>query len=141
MPPSSTTWRSIELFVNKFERSIYEDYVSFGAGDEDKVFELYTKSKQWLMEGGFNLRKFVTNCSYLHERIDRLECSSAAHKPTCHTSTSLEDESYVKRTLGDSQGNLEGLKVLGVLEPHRRHSCVRQSPHLQVSHRDGAYKM
>ena len=109
-------YRTVDhIFVDKFERSIYVDDVSFGADDEDKAFELYTKSKQWLMEGGFNLRKFVTNCSYLQERIDRLECTSAvAHKPTCHTSATLEDESYVKHTLGDSQGNLEGFKVLGV---------------------------
>ena len=82
--------------------------------DEDNAFELYTRSKQWLMEGGFNLRKFVTNCSNLQERIDHLECSAVTHKPTCLTSAILEDESYVKRTLGDSQGNLEGFKVLGV---------------------------
>ena len=103
-----------DIFVDKFERSIYVDDITFGTDDEDKAFELYTRSKQWLMEGGFNLRKFVTNCSNLQERIDRLECSAVTHKPTCLTSATLEDESYVRRTLGDSQGNLEGFKVLGV---------------------------
>ena len=105
-------YRAVDpTFVDKFERSIYVDDVTFGAGNEDKAFELYTKSKQWLMEDGFNLRKFVTNCSNLQERIDCLECSSVTQKPTCAT---LEDESYVKHTLGDGQGNLEGFKVLGV---------------------------
>ena len=65
------------------------------------------------MEGGFNLR-ICNQLFNLQERINCLECSAVTHKPTRCIPATLEDESYVKRTLGDSQGNLEGFKVLDV---------------------------
>ena len=51
-------------FVETFLRSIYVDDVSYGTDDADSAYELYKKSKQILAEGGFNLRKFVTNSVY-----------------------------------------------------------------------------
>jgi len=51
----------------------YVDDVSFGADDDDNAYKLYVKSKQILREGGFNLRKFVTNSTWLQQRIDETE--------------------------------------------------------------------
>ena len=57
-------------FVQTFLRSVYVDDVSFGAEDDNSTYELYLKSKNVLAEGGFNLRKFITNSADLHKRID-----------------------------------------------------------------------
>lgn len=47
--------------VKIFTGSIYVDDVTYGASDDDAAFELYVKSKKVLAEGGFNLRKFISN--------------------------------------------------------------------------------
>ena len=60
-------------FVEKFLRSIYVDDVSYGADDPDSAYELYERSKQTLAEGGFNLRKFVSNSTLLSQRIQQKE--------------------------------------------------------------------
>ena len=57
-------------FVKTFARSIYVDDVTYGASDDDAAFELYVKSKKVLAEGGFNLRKFVSNSQSLQRRIE-----------------------------------------------------------------------
>ena len=44
-------------FVQKFTRSIYVDDVTFGADDEESVYELFVKAKNKLSDGGFNLSK------------------------------------------------------------------------------------
>ena len=53
------------LFVDKFLSSIYVDDVSFRPDQVDSTYELYLKSKLWLAEAGFNLRKFITNSDEL----------------------------------------------------------------------------
>ena len=60
-------------FVNKFMHSIYVDDVAFGGDSTNEVFELYLKTKSRLAEGGFNLRKFVSNDRGLQEKIERQE--------------------------------------------------------------------
>ena len=52
-----------------FLKSIYVDDVSYGADDEDAAFKLYMKSEEILAEGGFNLRKFVTNSARLNHCV------------------------------------------------------------------------
>lgn len=49
-----------------------DDVVS-GARDFDSAFNLYQDSKEMFKEGGFNLRKFVTNDASLQTVIDQLE--------------------------------------------------------------------
>ena len=48
-------------FVNQFIRSIYVDDVTYGSSDIDKAYRLYLWSKTKLGDGGFRVRKFVTN--------------------------------------------------------------------------------
>ena len=62
-------------FVERFLRSIYVDDLSSGAPESDTGYELYWKSKVRLAEGGFNLRKFVSNSAELMERIQCNESS------------------------------------------------------------------
>lgn len=57
-------------FIEKFQRSIYVDDLTFGGDNDEEVFGLYKRAKSWLAEGAFKLRKFVTNSPQLQQRID-----------------------------------------------------------------------
>eukprot|EP00731_Ephydatia_muelleri_P027563 Em0019g436a len=84
-----------QQFVEKFERSIYVDDVTFGACNEQETFQLYKKAKCCLLEGAFNLRKFRTNCPVLQRRIDMQECQGADVVPSDQKNTAADDESYM----------------------------------------------
>ena len=101
-------------FVEKFLRSIYVDDLSSGASEVDAAYELYLKSKLRLAEGGFNLRKFASNCPELTSRIQYNETTksntdTSSVKPGHAQSSqallegnvvSEEDETYAKSVLG-----------------------------------------
>ena len=81
----------------------------------EKAFLLYTKSKLWLKEGGFNLRKFVTNSSVLQRRIDLHEsCPVRCMEITSPNQNSSEEVSYAKHALGGDESHQKSLKVLGI---------------------------
>ena len=50
-------------FMDKFNRSIYVDDLTFGAKTEDEALELFTKSRLCMDKAGFTLRKFVFGSS------------------------------------------------------------------------------
>ena len=87
--------------------------MSFGANDDD---ELYTKSKVILREGGFNLRKFVTNSTTLQQRIKEAEAEFVDGYSDCNKSrVEEEDKTYTKNLLGGRLRQSEGeQKILGV---------------------------
>ena len=103
-------------FVQSFLRSVYVDDVSFGADDDDNAYELYTKSKRILRDGGFNLRKFVTNSTTLQQRIDEAEAEFVEGCSDCNkTRVEEEDKTYTKNLLGGRLRQLENVqKILGV---------------------------
>ena len=119
-------------FVEKFLRSIYVDDLSSGAPETNKGYELYLKSKLRLAEGGFNLRKFVSNSPELTNRIqcnesrnsrsDAGTSSKAAEPkgvqpPRAYPERNVvsEDKTYVKSMLGTiEEKNSSDSKVLGV---------------------------
>ena len=47
--------------VNTLQRSICVNDVTYGADQEDDAHKLYAMPKKVFADGGFNLRKFVTN--------------------------------------------------------------------------------
>ncbi|KAL5497136.1 hypothetical protein EMCRGX_G013555 [Ephydatia muelleri] len=101
--------------VDKLERALYVDDVTYGADSVEDAFLLYTKSKLWLKEGGFNLRKFVTNSSVLQRRIDLQEsCPISCTETTSPHQISSEDVSYAKHALGGDESHQKSLKVLGI---------------------------
>lgn len=59
--------------VKTLSQSTYVDDIVSGAKSDDDAYLLYKESKRLLKEGGFNLRKFITNSSQLQERIDKDE--------------------------------------------------------------------
>lgn len=102
-------------FVQSFLRSVYVDDVSFGTDDDDNAYayELYMKFKHILREGGFNLRKFVTNSTTLQQRIDETE---AGFYSDCNkTRVEEEDKTYTKNLLGGKLRQSENEQsILGV---------------------------
>ena len=89
--------------------STYVDDIITGGDTEDEVFELYTQSKEIFKEGGFNLRKFLTNSPHLQEKINLQESREV-------NNTSTQDEpTFSEETLGVSRpSGVEEHKVLGV---------------------------
>ena len=57
-------------FVEIFLRSIYVDDLSSGGDTDEEAYELYMKSIVRLVEGGFNLRQFVTNSPESRKQIE-----------------------------------------------------------------------
>ena len=92
--------------VQRVKESIYVDDVVMGANSVHEAFTLYKESKEIFSKGGFNLRKFVSNC---HEIQDLIE--TAEHEGN------VTSESYAQFMLSGVTGSLksEQQKVLGVL--------------------------
>ena len=92
---------------------MYVDDVISGAQDELQAEQLYLKSKEILKDGGFNLRKFVTNSDVLQQRIDAHGEMHEQQRPpplVAHL-----EEMYSKSTLGTAQSLQSGeQKVLGM---------------------------
>ena len=96
-------------FVNKFMHSIYVDDVAFGGDSTNEVFELYLKTKSRLAEGGFNLRKFVSNDRGLQE--------TRGLERDVHSGCTVaqDDNSFAKTSLSyQSDVNLGEQRVLGI---------------------------
>ena len=78
-----------------------------GALTESEAFELYRNSKTIFAQGGFNLRKFISNSKALQEKIDATEQGSECKSV---------DDSYTQSTLGRLTPVLKGEhKILEVI--------------------------
>eukprot|EP00731_Ephydatia_muelleri_P007453 Em0003g1701a len=99
-------------FVEKFNRSIYVDYLTFGGKTEAEAFELYEKSKRCLSQAGFILRKFMSNSPALQARVSSQETNEI--QVPQREAVTCDDESYTKNTLGERLELPEYVKVLGV---------------------------
>ena len=62
-----------ETVVERLLKSTYVDDIISGADTIDEAFELYTQAKEIFRKGGFNLRKFLSNCQPLQMRIGAAE--------------------------------------------------------------------
>ena len=120
------------VFVEKFLENIYVDDLAAGGTDVDDTYEFYAKCKLRLAEGGFNLRKFMSNSKELMSKIDANESNrqgSTDPKNMSSYSPSIcrecvenpmnvgqEDESYTKTKLGGGKPimNEAEQKVLGL---------------------------
>jgi len=100
--------------ISMFMRSIYVDDVSYGADDDNSAFELFLKSKEILAQGGFNLRKFVTNSSSLSCRVGSLDQGFDATVGDSSHKVIEEDKGYTRDILGDKKHTDGEQKILGV---------------------------
>ena len=57
-------------FVNDFLSSLYVDDFNGGKDSVPEAFQLYTKAKSRMKEGGFNLRKWISNSEKLMQLVD-----------------------------------------------------------------------
>ena len=95
-------------FVQSLQRSLYVDDVANGGRNTAEALELFTKAKTRLAGGGFNLRKFSSNCPDLTAIIN-----SEGPAPASPATTVVEDnESYAKSALNGSRTDM--MKVLGI---------------------------
>ena len=105
--------RSHPLLVKKLVESFYVDDVVTGAASEEEALQLYSESREVLGDGGFNLRKFRTNSTFLQLKFDSANQSSG--NLPASSSLSLE-ETYADATLGKPHSLLSStVKVLGVV--------------------------
>ena len=114
MPLSGIIWSDTDThgdLVMKVLRSIYVDDVMTGSQSKEQAYELYTRAKNLLKTGAFNLRKFTTNLSTLQARIDAEE-SVHLHDSSLAVGAT---ETFSQATLGGAQRLCEGeQKVLGI---------------------------
>ena len=64
-------------FVKLILRLLYVDDLSLSLKEVDEAFQLYLKSKERMNEGGFNLRKWLSNSRPLREKITYLNKGTA----------------------------------------------------------------
>jgi hypothetical protein len=110
-------------FVEAFNRAIYVDDLNTGGNDDTSVYNLYRKARLRLAEGGFNLRKFVTNSPELRKTIEHEQNGLHHGKPESVRQgdeqaievIDEEDETYSNTMLGTfNESSNEEHKVLGV---------------------------
>ena len=101
-------------FVRKILDSFYVDDLVSGAGTVEKSFDLYNKAKTRMAQGGFRLRKWLTNSDVLKNKIEM-------HEDLGTSAQSINDhESYAKLSLGAAGDEAKGHKVLGQLWDNHR---------------------
>ena len=103
-------------FVQSMLSSLYVDDLDGGKNDSDAAVEFYLKAKVRFLEGGFNLRKWLSSSPALMELI---EANEQLPMDDINKSDLLyeDDEAYAKTYLGQSElpmSNDQQSKVLGL---------------------------
>ena len=94
-------------FVQKLLKSLYVDDVTGGGGSDEEAHEFYVKARTRLAEGGFNLRKFMSNSKQLMSLVH----GSNDSQRQCPSIVSDQD-TFAKATLNSSPSTRP--KVLGI---------------------------
>ena len=94
-------------FARKLIESFYVDDFVSGGGTSEEVQVLYGKTCTRMSEGGFKLRKWLTNDDEVRKKIQTDSACNEAQRPV-----SEEDDSYAKSSL-HALGS-KGQKVLGL---------------------------
>ena len=84
-----------EAIVNHLLESTYVDDIISGANTGEEAFDLYTKAKVIFRQGGFNLRKFLSNSRVLQTRIDAAEKTPHPDSSTRSLSPCVRGETKV----------------------------------------------
>ena len=97
--------------VNTILNSIYVDDIVTGARNVEAAQRFYKDSRSVFREGGFNLRKFISNVPELQRFFDEDELSTSMSD----SNSDCVEETYAKSLLGGNQTmNPKNQKVLGV---------------------------
>jgi hypothetical protein len=95
--------------VDELQDCMYVDDFVSGADTMQGAFELFTKARLILKDGGFNLRKFASNSK---ELTDMVEKDSGRSQPECSGDLSYVD--VVTQSV-EMPRNFEEQKILGML--------------------------
>ena len=96
--------------VNQFLNFLYVDDFNGEKGDDSEAFELYSKARSRMKDGGSNLREFISNSQKLMQWIDHEE-----GVPTTEAApVADEDQTYATTHLGMNGKTSEEGKVLGL---------------------------
>ncbi len=99
--------------IDKLLKSFYVDDLITGACNEGEAYQLYQSAKEVLTSGGFNLRKFVSNCAELQSKIDEIEAIRQQQETSNRIAEA--DGTYTESNLCPGQATCVGeKKVLGV---------------------------
>lgn len=118
-------------FVNQIHKSLYVDNVAAGADSDERVLVLYDKLKSRMADGGFNVRKFLSNSHELQQIIDAKEGGQKLMHTSPASATTEDDETYAKVSPKDPliSEPKESEKVLGVAwDRHADEFVVDPSP-------------
>ena len=121
-PLNATLKRHIEGYFDshpevcsRLMSSLYADDVNTGGYTEAEVIELYKISKQIMKDGGFNLRKWLSNSKEVMSEINTREVKEES-KPPVYMSITEDDQSFAKTSLKQTEAvDNEGTKVLGLI--------------------------
>ena len=111
-------YSSIEpQLIEGIKKGLYVDDLITGSDSVASAFQIYTRAKQIMSEGGLNLRKWTTNSPDLLKRIRQAEEAHAGNNGSTLTSVSEEEQTYAQSHTGlmnptESQPHN---KLLGVL--------------------------
>ncbi|XP_028409311.1 uncharacterized protein LOC114531911 [Dendronephthya gigantea] len=95
-------------FVRKLQESFYVDDLVSGESTVEKTFELYDKAKTRMAQGGFRLRKWLTNSEVLRSKLEIHEKDQGSSEQSIN-----DQETYARLSLGAVGGESKGHKVLG----------------------------
>ena len=86
-------------FVNRMLRSLYVDDLSLSLEDVNKAYELYLKSRERMAQGGFNLRKWLTNSRPIIKKIKEMESQREFSIQTERANQLVEDDETYNRIM------------------------------------------
>ena len=92
-------------FVRRMIESFYVDDLVTGEKDTGNAFQLYVKSKLRMAEGGFKLRKWLTNDKALRDRIEQNE------NPSNAKGKNDDEETFAKIALGTGSVKLRRVVI------------------------------
>ena len=98
---------------SKIMNSLYADDINSGAHTVEETIELYKKSKQFMKEGRFNLRKWRSNSDKVTKEVMN-DSASDVSKVMSESPLLEEDETYAKSTAKTLSTKACEDKVLGI---------------------------
>ena len=84
-----------EEMANKILSCFFVDDWTGGGSNYQEVIDLYKEAKSCLADGGFNLRKWASNCNDVIETIASCNAENSAEK-----NLNLDGVSYAKTSVG-----------------------------------------
>ena len=86
-------------FVSQMLRSLYVHDLSLSLADVDQAYQLYLKTRERMSQGGFNLRKCLTNSRPLMKKIKEMESQKEVSIQMEKGTQLIEDDETFNRVM------------------------------------------